>query len=45
MFLKILQNLQENTCTKSFFNKASGLQIYWKRDSDRGAFQWILQNF
>ena len=31
VFLKILQNSQENTC-------ASGLQMYQKRDSDTGVF-------
>ena len=39
VFLKILQNSQENTCTRvSFFIKlqALGLQLYQKRDSGTG---------
>ena len=48
VFLKISQNLQENTCTTvSFLIKlqASDLQLYQKRDSGTGVFLWILQNF
>ena len=36
VFLKILQNLQENTCAR--VSKASGLQLYLKRDSGIGVF-------
>ena len=39
VFLKILQNSQENTCTRvSFFIKLQGLglQLYQKRDSGTG---------
>ena len=39
VFLKILQNLQENICARvSFLIKlqASALQLYQKRDSDTG---------
>ena len=28
-----------------FLNKVVGLQLYWKRNSGTGVFQWILQNF
>ena len=49
MLLKILQNSQENTCARVIFNKVAGLslslQLYWKRDSGTGLFQWILRNF
>ena len=41
VFLKILQNSQENTCTRVFFLiklQALGMQIYEKRDSDTGVF-------
>ena len=38
VFLKILQKSQENICVIS-------LQLYQKRDSGRGIFLWILQNF
>ena len=46
--LEISQNSQENVCVPvSFLKKflASGLQLYWKRDSGTGIFMWILQNF
>ena len=39
VLLKISQNSQENTCARgSFLIKASGLQLYLKRDSDIGVF-------
>ena len=44
-FLKISQNLQKSNCVLVFFNKALGLQLYLKSDSDTGVFLWILQNF
>ena len=31
VFLKILQNSQENTCIRVFLPAAWGLQLYWKR--------------
>ena len=40
-FFKILQNLQENTCTRvSFLTnlQASGMQLYEKRGSGTGVF-------
>ena len=46
--LEISQNSQESVCVPvSFLIKflASGLQLYWKRDSDTGIFLWILRNF
>ena len=48
VFLKILQNSQENTCARvSFLTKlqASCLQLYQKRDSGTGVLLWILWNF
>ena len=48
MFLKILQNSQENTCAKvSFLIKlqAPNLQFYLKKDSSAGVFPWILRDF
>ena len=48
VFLEISQNSQENTCARvSFLIKlrASGLQLYLKRDPDTGVFLRILQNF
>ena len=44
VFLEISQNPQERV-QSLFFNKVSGLQLYWKRDSGTGAVLWILQNF
>ena len=41
LVLENFANSQENTCAWW----ASGLQLYWKRDSSRGVFLWILQNF
>ena len=41
LFLKILQNTQENTCTIAPFSKklrASDLEIYIKRDSSADVF-------
>ena len=46
--LKNLQNSQENTCIGvSFLIKLQtwDFQLYWKRDSGTGIFQWILQSF
>ena len=44
MFLKILQNSQENTCVGvSFLNKVAGLRS--DTASDTVVFLWILQNF
>ena len=46
--LKISQNPQENTCVgvSILINlHDSGLQLYEKRDSDTGAFQWIQRIF
>ena len=40
-FLKISQILQEKTCAGVTFY----MQLYQKRDSDRGIFLCILQNF
>ena len=40
VFLGISQNLQENTCARVSF-----LIKLWKKDSDKGVFLWILQNF
>ena len=48
MFLEISQNSQENPCARvSFLIKlqASGLQLYYKRDSGTGIFTWLLWNF
>ena len=46
MFLEISQNSQEITCARaSFLKEAWGLQLYLKRDSGTGVFQWILRNF
>ena len=48
VFLKISQNLQENTFVGVFFLiklQASGLKLYQKRDSNTGVFLWILWNF
>ena len=48
MFLKILQNSQENSCVGvSLLIKLldSDLQLYLKRDSEADAFLWILRNF
>ena len=45
-FLEISQNSQENVCVPaSFLIKllASGLQLYWKRDSGTDIFLWILR--
>ena len=43
LLLKISQNSQENTCARgSFLIKTSGLQLYFKRDSDIGVFLRIL---
>ena len=44
VFLKLSKNSQENTCARvSFLIKlqASGLRLYWKRDSGTGVFLWI----
>ena len=40
VFLEILQNSQGKTCAESFFKKvaASGLQLYYKRDSGTSVF-------
>ena len=35
----------KHLCQSLFFNKAAGLQLYWKRDSGTGVFLWILWNF
>ena len=47
VFLEILQNSQENTCTRISFNKVAGwgLQLYEKRGSSTDVFPWILRNF
>ena len=48
VFLKILQNSQENTCARvSFLIKlqAWGLQLYWNRGSSTRVFLWILRSF
>ena len=48
LFLKILQISQENNCARvSFLIKlqASGLQLYYKRDSGTGVLLWNLRNF
>ena len=48
VFLKISQNSEENTCTRVSFLiklKASGLQLYKKRDSSTGFFLRILRIF
>ena len=48
VFLKISQNLQENTFVGvSFLIKlhSSGLKLYLKRDSNTGVFLWILSIF
>ena len=47
VFLKILQNLQENACARVFSLiklQAWGLQFYWKRDSGAGVFLLSLRN-
>ena len=47
VFLKILQNLRENTCARVSFlirSHASDLQLYYKRDSDTDVFPWSLRN-
>ena len=45
VFLKIVQNSQENICARvSFFNKVAGLRPE-KRDFDTGVFLWVLQKF
>ena len=41
-------NSQKNTGARASFLiklQASGLQLYWKRDSSTGVFLWILWNF
>ena len=48
VFLKILQDLQENTCGKvSILIKLQSwcLQLHQYRESDTGVFQWILKTF
>ena len=48
VFSEISQNSQENTCAKVSILitlQASGLQVFWNRDSGIGVFLWILQNF
>ena len=48
MFLKFLQNSQENTCARvSFLKKLQvlGLQLYQKRDYGTSVFLWILWDF
>ena len=48
VFLKISQNSQEYIFARiSFLMKfqASGLNLYWKRDSNTGVFLWIWWNF
>ena len=43
--LKVLQNSQENTCTRvSFLIKLQACKLI-KRDPHTGVFLWILQNF
>ena len=45
-FLEISQNSQEKVCVPSSFLiklLASGLQLYWKRDSGTDIFLWILR--
>ena len=47
LFLKFLQNSQENICTGVSFYKAAGLQacnFIKNRDSNSGVLLWILQN-
>ena len=48
LYLEISQNSQENTCIRASFLiklQGSGLQLYQKRNSGTGVFQWILRNF
>ena len=48
MFLEISQNSQKNTGARASFLiklQASGLQLYWKRDSSTGVSLWILWDF
>ena len=48
VFLEISQNSQENTSAAVSFLinlQALDLQLYWKRDTGTGVFQWILPNF
>ena len=48
VFLKISQNSQENTYARVFFSmklQVLGLKIYLKRDSSKGLFLWVMQNF
>ena len=48
MFLKVSQNSDENTCVRAsslIKLQASGLKIYFKKDSDKDVFLWILWNF
>ena len=48
MFLKILQNPQENTSASVFILiklQAEACNFTKKRDSGWGVFLWILQNF
>ena len=39
VFFKVSQNLRENACVKVF----SLIKFYWKRDSEKDVFLWILQ--
>ena len=43
VLLKILQNWQENTCVRVFFEKVAGLSFNY--ESDTSFFLWILRNF
>ena len=49
VFLEISQNSHKSTCARvSFLNKVAGgaaCNFIKKRDSDTGAFLWILRNF
>ena len=48
VFLKISQNSQEKTCVGVYILinlHTSGLQLYQKRDSEKGVFLWIQRVF
>ena len=45
VFLKFLQNSQENTCARVSLWQSCGPAALWKRDSGAGVFLWIFRNF
>ena len=45
VFLKFLQNSEENTCARVSFRQICGPVALWKRDSGADVFLWIFRNF